>query len=98
MDAFVEARAAAGQTIEVVQSYRSCREQAEACERICGDRGGCPDLCAPPGYSWHQRGLAIDVAQASLDTPGVVIALQEAGWCQTLPGSDPGHFSFDGCH
>lgn len=96
MDAFAEAEAAAG-PIEVVQSFRSCREQRLACEGICGKRS-CPGLCAPPGYSWHQRGLAVDISQASLDTPGVTRALEDAGWCQAVPDSDPGHFSFDGCH
>lgn len=96
MDAFREAETAAG-PIEVVESYRSCKEQARACEGICGRRS-CPGLCAPPGLSWHQRGLAIDVSQASLDTPGVVEALEDRGWCQALPESDPGHFSLDGCH
>jgi LAS superfamily LD-carboxypeptidase LdcB len=96
MDAFHEAESVAGD-IEVVQSYRSCREQREACEGICGRRA-CPGLCAPPGYSWHQRGLAIDISQASLDAPGVIEALEDAGWCQPLPTNDPGHFSFDGCH
>jgi hypothetical protein len=97
MEAFAEAEAAVG-PIDVVESYRSCREQGRACENICGDRTGCPDRCAPPGFSWHQRGLAIDVTQEMLDTPGVIEALEAAGWCQALPDSDPGHFSFDGCH
>lgn len=96
MDAFLQAEGATG-PIVVVESYRSCREQARACERICGARS-CPGLCAPPGLSWHQRGLAIDVSQASLDTPGVVGSLEDRGWCQAVPASDPGHFSFDGCH
>jgi hypothetical protein len=96
MDAFVDAEAAVG-PIEVVESYRSCKEQARACERICGARS-CPGLCAPPGLSWHQRGLAVDISQASLDSPGVIEALEDRGWCQPLPESDPGHFSFDGCH
>jgi hypothetical protein len=96
MDAFHEAESVTGD-IEVVQSYRSCPEQREACEGICGRRS-CPGLCAPPGYSWHQRGLAIDISEASLDQPGVIEALEDAGWCQPLPTNDPGHFSFDGCH
>ncbi|MGZ8625873.1 MAG: hypothetical protein ACXWXK_04270 [Actinomycetota bacterium] len=96
MDAFVEAEASVG-TIEVVESFRSCREQALACERICG-RHSCPGACAPPGLSWHQRAGAIDVTQAMLDTPGVIEAVEDAGWCQALPDTDPGHFSFDGCH
>jgi hypothetical protein len=36
MDAFVEAEAAASVRIDVVESYRTCRQQALACERICG--------------------------------------------------------------
>lgn len=98
MEAFLEAESRAGQRIEVGEGYRSCREQAAACENICGDRRGCPDLCAPPGLSWHQRGEAVDVTQAMLDTPGLIEALEEAGWCQSLPDSDPGHFSLNGCH
>ncbi len=98
MDAFLEAENAVGRPIDVVESYRSCREQALACERICGSRHGCPGTCAPPGLSWHQRAEAIDVTQEMVDAPGVVAALEDAGWCQAVPDSDPGHFSFDGCH
>jgi hypothetical protein len=97
MDAFLEAETTVG-PIDVVESYRSCREQARACLRICGSREGCPDTCAPPGLSWHQRAAAIDVTQEMLDMPGVIEALEDAGWCQALPDTDPGHFSFDGCH
>lgn len=98
MEAFRAAESRVGHDIVVVQSYRTCREQALACERICGSRRGCPGLCAPPGLSWHQRALAIDVTKDMLDTPGVIEALTGEGWCQPLPSSDPGHFSFDGCH
>ncbi|MCI0632346.1 MAG: hypothetical protein L0206_00255 [Actinobacteria bacterium] len=98
MDAYLEAEATVGQNIDVVESYRTCRKQAEACEGICGSRRGCPGACAPPGLSWHQRAEAIDVTQEMLDTSGVLQALEEAGWCQSLPDTDPGHFSFDGCH
>ena len=98
METFLEAEAEVGHEIVVVESYRSCREQALACERICGTRRGCPGLCAPPGLSWHQRALAIDVPQDMLDAPGVIDALEGAGWCQPLPASDAGHFSYDGCH
>jgi len=98
MDALVAAEAAVGHDIVVVQSYRTCAEQRTACERICGLARGCPGLCAPPGFSWHQRALAIDVTQDMLDAGGVVDALVANGWCQPLPGSDPGHFSYDGCH
>jgi hypothetical protein len=98
MDAFVAAETAVGHDIVVVQSYRTCREQRTVCERICGSKRGCPGLCAPPGLSWHQRALAVDVTQDMLDAPGVIDALESLGWCQPLPSSDPGHFSFSGCH
>jgi hypothetical protein len=98
MDAFVQAEDSVGHEIDVVESYRSCRQQALACVQICGSRRGCPGACAPPGLSWHQRAAAIDVTQAMLDEPGVIGALEDAGWCQSLPDTDPGHFSFDGCH
>lgn len=96
--AFRQAERLAGHRIKIVQSYRSCREQARACQRICGNRRGCPQTCAPPGLSWHQRGAAIDVSEAMLEAPGVVQALERAGWCQSVPKNDPGHFSFGGCH
>jgi LAS superfamily LD-carboxypeptidase LdcB len=98
LTAFRRAERAAGRSIHVVQSYRSCSQQASACERICSNPGGCPGRCAPPGASYHQLGLAIDIDEQMLATPGVVSALEEAGWCQSLPDSDPGHFSFGGCH
>jgi hypothetical protein len=98
MQAFKKAESLAGRRIEVVQSYRSCAAQALACQRVCGDSAGCPGTCAEPGTSYHQRGKAIDVTRASLDAPRVMAALRKAGWCQSVPESDPGHFSFDGCH
>ncbi len=98
MSAFRQAERSAGTTIEVVESFRSCRQQAMACQRICGNRQGCPGTCAPPGLSWHQRAMAIDISQAALDTPGIVEALEGSGWCQSSPDTDPGHFSWGGCH
>jgi len=98
MKAFLRAQRDAGVPIPVVQSYRSCAEQRRACRSICGNPGGCPGLCAPPGLSWHQLGAAIDITQEGLDDPRIFQALIDNGWCQPLPGSDPGHFSFDGCH
>ncbi|HSJ50626.1 MAG TPA: hypothetical protein VLA90_04990 [Actinomycetota bacterium] len=32
------------------------------------------------------------------DSPGVIAALEDVGWGQSLPATDPGHFSVDGCH
>src|SRR5207237_1775906 len=96
--AFKRAQRRSGGRIDVVQSYRSCAQQAEACRNVCGDPDGCPGRCAPPGLSYHQLGAAIDITQASLDTPGVIRALERTGWCESQPSTDPGHFSFDGCH
>jgi len=98
MEAFLQAQTDAGEPIPVVESYRSCGQQRMACKNICGDPLGCPGLCAPPGKSWHQLGAAVDITQEGLDTPAVVTALEDNGWCQSVPDSDPGHFSFDGCH
>ena len=98
MKAYRKAQRLAHNQISVVQSYRSCGEQAKACRNICDDPTGCPGTCASPGASYHQLGAAIDITQGSLDTPGVITALQEAGWCQSQPDTDPGHFSFAGCH
>jgi hypothetical protein len=98
LKAFRKAERLAGHSLDVVESYRSCAQQAVACDRICQNPGGCPGRCAPPGASYHQLGLAVDVSQSMLDAPEVVTALEEAGWCQSLPDSDPGHFSFGGCH
>lgn len=98
MEAFLQAQRDAGVPIPVVQSYRTCAEQQRACRSICGNPEGCPGLCAPPGLSWHQLGAAVDITQEGLDDPRIFQALLDNGWCQALPDSDPGHFSFDGCH
>jgi hypothetical protein len=98
MKAFLRAQRDAGVPIPVVQSYRSCAEQRRACRSICGNPEGCRGLCAPPGLSWHQLGAAIDITQEGLDDPRIFQALVDNGWCQALRDSDPGHFSFDGCH
>ena len=98
MKAYKKAQRHAHGDISVVQSYRSCDEQAAACRNICGDANGCPGTCASPGTSYHQLGAAIDITQGSLDTAGVIRSLEAVGWCQSQPDTDPGHFSFAGCH
>ena len=98
MAAFKRAERLAGEPIDVVQSYRSCAKQAVACRRICGDPNGCAGTCASPGASYHQLGAAIDITAPELKDARIVRALQAAGWCEPLPGSDPGHFSYGGCH
>ncbi|HCO01908.1 MAG TPA: hypothetical protein DIT48_00830 [Actinobacteria bacterium] len=98
MHAYRRANMLAGRLIAVIQSYRSCKQQAEACVKVCGVASGCKDRCAKPGTSYHQLGAAIDVSQAMLDSTKVVMALKDAGWCQSVPASDPGHWSYGGCH
>jgi hypothetical protein len=98
MTAFRDAQREAGVAIPVVQSYRSCRQQRIACTNICGDPNGCEGTCAPPGLSWHQLGAAVDITQAGIDDGRIPRALEANGWCQAVPHSDPGHFSFGGCH
>jgi hypothetical protein len=98
MAAFKAAQHDAGTVIPVVQSYRSCAKQRMACKGICGDPNGCPGTCAPPGKSWHQLGAAVDVTQDGIDNPKIVAALKANGWCEPLLATDPGHFSFGGCH
>jgi hypothetical protein len=96
--AFHQAQDATNGAIHVTSSYRSCAQQELACQSICGNPNGCPGTCVKPGLSYHQLGLAVDVTQESLDTPGVIAALEAAGWCQAVPDTDPGHFSYRGCH
>ena len=98
MQAFKKAQRATGGAIDVVESYRSCSQQAIACERICGNADGCPGRCVKAGTSYHQLGAAIDITQASLDRDGVIDSLTSAGWCESVPRTDPGHFSYGGCH
>jgi D-alanyl-D-alanine carboxypeptidase len=98
MTSFRAAQQEAGVQIPVVQSYRSCHQQRIACRNICGNPNGCEGTCAPPGLSWHQLGEAVDITQAGLDDARIPRALEDNGWCQAVPDTDPGHFSFDGCH
>ena len=76
----------------VRDGYRSAQTQANACRRICGQLS-CPGKCAPPGYSYHQKGLAIDVSGISNLSQSWQIAasngiVNPAG----LHRSDPNHF------
>src|SRR5204863_6283259 len=94
MAAFRAAQQDAGVQIPVVQSFRSCHQQRIACRNICGNPNGCEGTCAPPGLSWHQLGEAVDITQAGLDDARITQALEANGWCQAVPDTDPGHFSF----
>jgi hypothetical protein len=96
--AFRKAEAQAHASIAINASYRSCAAQEAACRNICGNPQGCPGTCAKPGASWHQLGAAVDLTEGSLANTRIVSAMRDTGWCEPLPNSDPGHFSFGGCH
>ena len=66
--------------------YRSTEEQAAL-------RSAKPGLAAPVGGSYHQEGLAIDLASV-LQNPQVSQLLQQAGWNQFSPGGEPWHWSY----
>jgi hypothetical protein len=66
--------------------YRSPGEQAS----IYASK---PGLAAPPGSSYHQEGLAIDLA-AALQNARVERALAQAGWNQFSPSGEPWHWSY----
>lgn len=89
-----------GKPIPVTDSFRT-RAQQEECYR------NKPDLCAPPGKSDHERGLAIDVdsSKLNLDDPALVSALESTGWVRngkrirTGNGGyrpEPWHWAFKG--
>ena len=52
-----------------------------------------PGLAAPPGSSYHQEGLAIDLA-AALQNARASQLLRQAGWNQFSPGGEPWHWSY----
>ena len=52
-----------------------------------------PALAAPVGQSYHQEGLAVDLASV-LQNPQVSRLLEQAGWNQFSPGGEPWHWSY----
>jgi len=66
--------------------YRSPQEQAA----LVASK---PGLAAPVGSSYHQEGLAIDLA-AALQNARVERALAQAGWNQFSPSGEPWHWSY----
>lgn len=71
---------------DVGGGYRSPQGQAD----IYASK---PGLAAPPGSSYHQEGLAIDLA-AALQNARVERALQAAGWNRFSPSGEPWHWSY----
>jgi LAS superfamily LD-carboxypeptidase LdcB len=70
----------------IVQSFRSRKEQA----RIYNS-GVRP--CAPPGWSYHEQGVAVDVYFKPSDLPEIRKAFKAEHWYQFDEVNDPGHFS-----
>lgn len=78
-----------GQTIPITDSTRTRAQQQDCYNRK-------PDLCAPPGRSMHERGLAIDVDTSKVDpnAPNLVYALTNAGWRRYDRIREPWHWSY----
>ena len=93
MRSFQQAAAALGGPIPVTDAYRSEAQQAAAYQNK-------PGLAAPPGHSYHERGLAIDInptAYGGYDSPQyrrVVEVLQGLGWSFFDPSGEPWHASY----
>lgn len=86
----VKIEVATGQRLPLTSGYRSEAGQARVCAQV---RGRNPNaLCAPPGHSLHQAGLAIDVAEPAL----VLAAMRQdpsIALCQPFPARDAVHFA-----
>lgn len=82
MAAYQKASQIFGRAIPVTDTYRSYQSQVDAYHNK-------PDLAAPPGHSYHQLGLAIDVSGL---TPQMAAALRAAGF-QQLP-SESWHWTY----
>jgi hypothetical protein len=93
MRSFQRASLALGAPIRVTDSYRNHAQQAAAYANK-------PGLAAPPGSSYHERGLAIDVDGDAYGGYGsaafrkVAEALEALGWHRFDPAREPWHFSY----
>lgn len=84
-DAVAQLDAAMGGDLNIASGYRSAAEQARVCAEVSGP-------CAPPGWSMHQYGLAIDVRNHE-EAAAALAAHPEIPLCQPLPSNDAVHFS-----
>lgn len=67
-------------------SYRSCELQAELYARYQAGTGG---KAAPPGRSWHNRGLSLDAPSSEQGH----VAMRRCGFRDGVSG-DPSHFTY----
>jgi|GEM_PF-3023232 len=76
-------------------AYRSTAQQQCTCASVCPDHNpnGCSGKCAPPGESYHQKGLAIDVSHPGLSDQQVWDLASKNGLINPsgLHSSDPNH-------
>jgi D-alanyl-D-alanine dipeptidase len=88
-NAYRAAGKAYGSTIPITDSFRTTAQQ-EQCHREK------PTLCAVPGRSMHERGLAIDIdtGKVNPNDPKLLAALTGTGWRRFSPTGEPWHWSY----
>jgi hypothetical protein len=93
MRSFQEAARVLGRPIAITTAYRTEAQQAA----LYRDK---PGLAAPPGSSYHERGLAIDIDTSAYGGAGspqfrrVVEVLEGLGWSFFDPAREPWHASY----
>lgn len=75
-----------GQTPRITSAFRSREQQQALYDAYKAGRG---NLAAPPGSSWHERGLALD-ARGSSEWEA---AMARHGWKRTV-SSEPWHWEY----
>lgn len=88
--ALARAGALLGRPVPITSGYRSPAEQA----RLYARRATNPFPVARPGFSAHERGLAVDVPSAFV--PQLRRVAGSVGLCQPYPVADPVHFELCG--
>ena len=89
---FMEALRQVNPTACIESAFRDPNQQAAACRGICGQLS-CPGLCAAPGKSYHQKGLAIDIGKLRLPLQQFWQLASQSGLGNPtgLHRSDPNH-------
>jgi hypothetical protein len=82
---FARAERAVGGTIRVTDTFRTAEQQADCHRRK-------PELCAAPGGSCHEKGIAIDVVD--MRNQRIIDALTAEGWQRFAPDREPWHWSY----
>lgn len=94
MQALQAAEQQTGTRARINDSFRSVQEQAAAYSRYQNGGG----LAAPPGRSYHGRGLAVDVGPAAIYTKLHQISSQYGIFNPpSIRGRDPVHFQMGSC-